>query len=112
MLYSRLLETIEAEDVCKRLGMTRNDVRSLRQKFDEEDGTNSDSVTIRGFFHLINDDKAYERAHLLTNELLRLGNVKPSETRITFDQFLCIVCTFASFSEIRLWRFYYDAFFR
>lgn len=68
-------------------------------------------MTIRGFFHLINDDKAYERAHLLTNELLRLGNVKPSETRITFDQFLCIVCTFASFSEIRLWRFYYDAFF-
>ncbi|KAJ8574970.1 hypothetical protein ON010_g4249 [Phytophthora cinnamomi] len=111
VLYGRLLETTEAEKICKRLGMTRDNVRDLRRKFDEEDGTNSDTVTIRGFFHLINDDKAYERARLLTKELLRLGNITTSVARITFDQFLCIVCTFAAFSEVQLWRFYFDAFF-
>ncbi|GMF37673.1 unnamed protein product [Phytophthora fragariaefolia] len=111
LIYGRLLETKETEELCKRLGMNREDVRNLRRKFDEEDGSNSDTVTIRGFFHLINDDSAYERAHLLTKELLRLGYITTPVTRITFDQFLCIVCTFAAFSDLQLWRFYYDSFF-
>ncbi|GMF12248.1 unnamed protein product [Phytophthora lilii] len=111
VVYGRLIENKETEDLCKRLGMTREDVRQLRRKFDDEDGSHSDTVTIRGFFHLINDDKAFERAHLLTQELLRLAGISNPVTRVTFDQFLRIVCTFASFSETQLWRFFYDAFF-
>ncbi|ETM99843.1 hypothetical protein PPTG_18410 [Phytophthora nicotianae INRA-310] len=110
-IYGRLLETSETEQLCKRLGMTRDDVRHLRRKFDDEDGSHSDTVTIRGFFHLINDDKAFERSQILTKELLRLGNVTPSTGRVTFDQFLRVVCTFAAFSETELWRFFYDSFF-
>ncbi|KAG3202666.1 hypothetical protein PC128_g3079 [Phytophthora cactorum] len=110
-IYGRLLETTETEQLCKRLGMTRDDVRQLRRKFDDEDGAHSDTVTVRGFFHLINDDKAFERSQILTKELLRLANVAPSTGRVTFDQFLCIVCTFAAFSETEFWRFFYDSFF-
>ncbi|GMF12263.1 unnamed protein product [Phytophthora lilii] len=77
VMYGRMLETTEAEGVCKRLGMTKEDVRRLRRKFDEEDGMNTDTVTIRGFFHLINDDKSFKRSHMLTKELLRLANIEP-----------------------------------
>ncbi|KAF4129451.1 hypothetical protein GN958_ATG21406 [Phytophthora infestans] len=110
-LYGRLLETTEAEQLCRRLGMTRDDIRQLRRKFDDEDGSHSDTITIRGFFHLINDDKAFERSQILTKELLRIANVVPSTGRVTFDQFLRIVCTFAAFSETELWRFFYESFF-
>ncbi|OWZ23384.1 hypothetical protein PHMEG_0001754 [Phytophthora megakarya] len=91
--------------------MTRDDVRQLRRKFDDEDGSHSDTVTLRGFFHLINDDKAFDRSQILTKELLRLANITSSVPRVTFDQYLRIVCTFASFSESQLWRFIYDSFF-
>uniref|UniRef100_H3HD24 Uncharacterized protein n=1 Tax=Phytophthora ramorum TaxID=164328 RepID=H3HD24_PHYRM len=104
VIYGRLLEYKETDDICKRLGMSRED-------FDDEDGSHSDTVTVRGFFHLINDDKAFERSHILTKELLRLGNVTTATARVTFDQYLLVVCTFAAFSETQLWRFIYDAFF-
>ncbi|EGZ30276.1 hypothetical protein PHYSODRAFT_468352 [Phytophthora sojae] len=91
--------------------MSRDDVRVLRRKFDDEDGSHSDTVTVRGFFHLINDDKAFERSHLVTKELLRLAGITTSVARVTFDQFLRVVCTFAVFSDVQLWRFFYDAFF-
>ncbi|KAH7488213.1 hypothetical protein KRP22_009147 [Phytophthora ramorum] len=110
-IYGRLLEYKETDDICKRLGMSREDVRQLRRQFDDEDGSHSDTVTVRGFFHLINDDKAFERSHILTKELLRLGNVTTATARVTFDQYLLVVCTFAAFSETQLWRFIYDAFF-
>ncbi|KAL3674229.1 hypothetical protein V7S43_000187 [Phytophthora oleae] len=110
-IYGRLLESVETEQICKRLGMTRDDVRQLRRKFDDEDGSHSDTVTIRGFFHLINDDKAFERSQILTKQLLRLANVTTAVGRVTFDQFLRVVCTFAAFSETQLWRFFYDSFF-
>ncbi|KAG7386011.1 hypothetical protein PHYPSEUDO_000866 [Phytophthora pseudosyringae] len=110
-IYGRLLENAETEQMCKRLGMSRDDVRQLRRKFDDEDGSHSDTVTIRGFFHLINDDKAFERSQILTKGLLRLANVTTSVARVTFDQFLRVVCTFAAFSETQLWRFFYDSYF-
>lgn len=49
-VYGRLVESKETEDMCKRLGMSRDDVRVLRRKFDDEDGSHSDTVTVRGFF--------------------------------------------------------------
>ncbi|KAK1947016.1 hypothetical protein P3T76_001026 [Phytophthora citrophthora] len=110
-IYGRLLETVETEQICKRLGMTREDVRQLRRKFDDEDGAHSDTVTIRGFFHLINDDKAFERSQILTKQLLRLANITTAVARVTFDQFLRVVCTFAAFNETELWRFFFDSFF-
>ncbi|KAG7396229.1 hypothetical protein PHYBOEH_002609 [Phytophthora boehmeriae] len=91
--------------------MSRNDVRHLRRQFDEEDGAHSDTVTMRGFFHLIqNDDKAFERSQLVIKELLRLANVTTQITRMTFDQYLRIVCTFAAFTESQLWNFIYETY--
>jgi hypothetical protein len=111
VIYGRLLESKDTEDMCKQLGMKREDVRQLRRKFDDEDGSHSDTVTLRGFFHLINDDKAFDRSLILIKELLRLAGVTTAVTRVTFDQFLSVVCKFAAYSETQLWRFFYDAFF-
>ncbi|RLN55106.1 hypothetical protein BBJ29_003486 [Phytophthora kernoviae] len=90
--------------------MSRNDVRQLRRTFDEEDGAHSDTVTMRGFFHLIHDDKAFDRSQLVIKELLRLANITTEITRMTFDQYLCVVCTFAAFTESQLWNFIYEAY--
>ncbi|RLN21443.1 hypothetical protein BBJ28_00017965 [Nothophytophthora sp. Chile5] len=109
-IYGRLLETPEATALCKRLGLTRGDVRDLRRKFDDEDGTHSDSVTLRGLFHLLNNNFQLEKSHVLTQALLDLAAVPPLASRVSFDQYLLIACTFAAFTEPQLWRFFYDVY--
>lgn len=62
-------------------------------------------ITHTTFFFLINEEKSN-----LTRTIFRLGNVSPSQQRLTFDEYMRCICEFASLSEMELLKFFYEVY--
>lgn len=56
-------------------------------------------------FFLINEERRN-----LTRTIFRLGNVSSSQQRLTFNEYMCCVCEFASLREMELLRFFYEVY--
>lgn len=64
-----------------------------------------DTITQSAFFFLIDEER-----HNLSRRLFRIAGLPPTQSRFTFDQYLKIVCTFSTFSEPELLKFFFDVF--
>ncbi|GLD94097.1 hypothetical protein PINS_up002708 [Pythium insidiosum] len=103
-------EMVDSEDVatlCVQLGLSKRDVWQLRRAFNSEDPDGTNSITLASFFFLIHEEK-----RALTKSLLQLASSSPSRnaTRLSFDEFLRIVVTFASFSEQQVLAFFFEVY--
>lgn len=63
------------------------------------------SITQTAFFFLIQEEK-----RSLTKTIFRLASISPDSQRISFDEYLCCICSFASLTEGELLRFFYDVY--
>ncbi|KAJ0400475.1 hypothetical protein ATCC90586_003947 [Pythium insidiosum] len=102
-------EMIESDDVvalCVRCGLSKQDVWQLRRAFNSEDTESTNTITLASFFFLINEEK-----RALTKSLLRLAQLSsPDATRLSFDEFLRCVATFASFTESEVLAFFFEVY--
>ncbi|KAJ0398575.1 hypothetical protein P43SY_003181 [Pythium insidiosum] len=102
-------EMVESEDVvvlCVQLGLSKQDVWQLRRAFNSEDPDGTNTITLASFFFLINEEK-----RALTKSLLRLAQLSsPDATRLSFDEFLRCVATFASFTESEVLAFFFEVY--
>lgn len=64
-----------------------------------------DAITQSAFFFLIGEER-----HNLSRRLFRLAGLPPTQSRMSFDQYLTIVATFATFTEAELLKFFYDVY--
>lgn len=65
----------------------------------------SHSITQQSFFYLIGEDCSQ-----LTRALFRLAKMPLTQPRLSFDEYLLVVCSFASFSEPQVLKFFFDVY--
>ncbi|GLD94098.1 hypothetical protein PINS_up002709 [Pythium insidiosum] len=108
-------EMIESKDVgalCIRCGLNKQDVWQLRRAFNSEDTESKSTITLASFFFLIGEEK-----RTLTKSLRRLAQAPSvstsrdaAATRLSFDEFLRVVVTFASFTEREVLSFFFETY--
>uniref|UniRef100_K3WID9 Uncharacterized protein n=1 Tax=Globisporangium ultimum (strain ATCC 200006 / CBS 805.95 / DAOM BR144) TaxID=431595 RepID=K3WID9_GLOUD len=81
------------------------DVWRLCKQFNDEDIESTNTITQTAFFYLIQEEK-----RSLTKTIFRLAHIPLSQPKLTFDEYLCCVCTFASFTEVELLKFFYEVY--
>lgn len=62
-------------------------------------------ITQAEFFFLIQEEQRD-----LTKTIFRFAKIPPSQPKLTFDEYLCCVCSFASLSEVELLKFFYQVY--
>lgn len=103
--YKMLLETRRADQLCQSLGLTYRHVAKLKAIFAKEDSFGTGEITQNEFFTVINEEK-----RTLTKGIFAHVGLGPSPRRLSFDDYVICVCTFASLSRVDLFHYAFALF--
>lgn len=103
--YKMLLETRRADQLCQSLVLTYSHVAKMKAIFAKEDSFATGEITQDEFFVMINEEK-----RTLTKGIFARAGLTPNPRRLSFDDFVVCVCTFASLSRVDLFHYAFSLF--
>lgn len=104
-VYRILLESRRAERLCESVMLRYRHVAHLRKLFEAEDTLRTGTITPDEFFAIINEDK-----RTLTLGIFAFVGLAPPVSRLTFDDFVICVVTFAALSRPELLHYAFTLF--